>query len=53
VEQQQLPLVAAADLNTEADCEGLAPSGRRCAWRAFHVNIDNIEAALNFTVQTG
>jgi len=46
-------IIDAIDLRAEAPCLGRTDSGRRCAWRAFHVNIAQVLSGLGLTIQTG
>jgi streptogrisin D len=46
-------MIDAIDNNTIGTCTGRTSSGRKCAWRAFHVNIGNIASGLGLTIQTG
>lgn len=45
-------MIDAIDTATEAACEG-RDDGRRCAYRAFHVNIGAILDQMNLTIQKG
>ena len=45
-------IIDAIDLTTQVPCKGRT-DGRRCAWRAFHVNISQVLSGLGLTIQTG
>lgn len=44
-------MIDAIDPNTQKPCLGVQSSGRQCAYRAFHVNIQAILNGLNLTIQ--
>lgn len=45
-------MIDAIDLNFETECEGIVADERRCASRAFHVNIGQIATGLGIMIKT-
>lgn len=45
-------VISAIDPNALGSCTGMTQDGRQCAWRSFHVNIEDALRGLGLTIKT-